>query len=97
MDVADPPAGGLRHPPPPLQHPVQVAEVRLPRDGPDDGLSRPVGGRLCGDAIVALPDGSKFAKATADTPDDDWQGLADDLVRQLRRQDADAIIDASRR
>jgi hydroxymethylbilane synthase len=52
--------------------------------------------RLRGDAIVAMPDGSKFVRASAETPDSDWQSLADDLVEQLRRQGAEDIIAASR-
>ncbi len=43
-----------------------------------------------------MPDGSKLAKAAAETEPGDWQQLADTLVEDLRRQDADAIIAASR-
>ncbi|MBN1491862.1 MAG: hydroxymethylbilane synthase [Phycisphaerae bacterium] len=50
--------------------------------------------RLRGDAIVALPDGSKHARTTAEA--DEWRSLADAIVADLRRQDADAIIAASR-
>ena len=52
--------------------------------------------RLRGDAIVAMPDGSRFARAAADAALEDWAALADDLVEQLRRQGAEEIIAASR-
>ncbi len=58
---------------------------------------RPDGGRLHGDAIVAMPDGSRFAKASADAPASDGAALADELVRQLREQGAAEIIAECRR
>jgi len=55
------------------------------------------GDRLCGDAVVAMPDGSRLARAGAETALGEWQLLAEILVQDLRRQGADAIIAASRR
>ncbi len=52
--------------------------------------------RLRGDAVVAMPDGSRFARARAEVPGGDWQSLADDLVDRLLAQGAGGIIVASR-
>ncbi len=69
----------------------------------EGGCRTPIGawtrrshGRWRGDAVVAMPDGSRFARASAEAPGSDWQSLADDLVGRLRAQDADGIIAASR-
>lgn len=63
---------------------------------PIGAYARPVDGRLRGDAVVAMPDGSRLVRATATAPAGDWQTLADDMVAQLRRQGAADIIEASR-
>lgn len=49
-----------------------------------------------GDAVVLTPDASRVARASARRDDADWAALADELVEELRRQDADDIIAASR-
>jgi len=46
---------------------------------------------------VAMPDGSRVARASAEAAGGDWRSLADGLVDRLRAQDADGIIAASRR
>ena len=69
----------------------------------EGGCRTPIGvyvrledGRLCGDAIVAMPDGSRAARAEADAPAGDWRQLGDALVDQLCARQAAEIIDASR-
>lgn len=49
-----------------------------------------------GDAVVLTPDASRVARASVRRDDADWAALADELVEELRRKDADSIIAGSR-
>lgn len=57
---------------------------------------RPGDGGWCGDAVVAMPDGSAIARAAMTRGDGDMNGLADAVVETLLAQGAVEIIRASR-